>query len=104
MYEEALAVELQKQGICCTRQLEFEIDYKGTLVGRSRLDIIAGTRPNRVILGLKSVQALLLVHRAQLISYLKATRITLGLLINFNVDVLKSGIEPVICSQSFQKK
>jgi len=93
IYEEALAIELTARGTSFKRQVQFAVDYKGNPVGTSRLDMLIG---NRLILELKAVEQLNAVHKAQVISYLKATRLQLALLINFNVPVLRNGIQRII--------
>ena len=67
--------------------------YKGHTVGENRLDFLIG---DCLIVELKAVESFLPIHRAQIISYLKATNLTLGLLINFNVEMLKQGIKRII--------
>ena len=94
-YEEALAIELTLQGIAFTRQHPIALKYKGHTVGEGRLDILV---ENCLIVELKSVERLHPIHDAQVISYLKATGLTLGLLINFNVTILKQGVKRLIVS------
>jgi GxxExxY protein len=77
------------------RQKAVSIVYKGQSVGESRLDFLVG---GCLIVELKAVEALAPIHQAQIISYLKATGLVLGLLINFNVPLLKDGIRRVILS------
>ncbi|GMR18865.1 MAG: GxxExxY protein [Gammaproteobacteria bacterium] len=96
VYEEALSIELQSIGVQHQRQSEVFVKYKDCNVGKSRLDIMV---ENQLVVELKTVENLLPVHKAQVISYLKATGNTLGLLINFNVPVLKQGIQRVIYSK-----
>ena len=93
VYEEALALELGLRGIAFERQKPIGVAYKGHAVGESRLDLLVG---GCLVVELKAVEALAPIHQAQVISYLKATGLKLGLLINFNVPVLKSGIRRVI--------
>lgn len=93
IYEKALALELSARGISHQRQVEFSVNYKGNPVGTSRLDMLIG---NHLILELKAVDQLNVVHKAQVISYLKATGLQLALLINFNVPVLRNGIQRII--------
>lgn len=95
MYEGALCVELSLRDIPFERQSTVELVYKGHRVGQGRLDLLID---GQLIVELKAVEALNEVHRAQVISYLKTTGRTLGLLINFNVPVLRSGIKRIICS------
>jgi GxxExxY protein len=95
VYESALCIELTAQGISYTRQSAINIEYKGQSIGEGRADIIV---EEQLIVELKTVDALAPIHKAQLMSYLKATGYQLGLLINFNVPILKEGIKRVIQS------
>jgi GxxExxY protein len=95
VYEEALCLELRLRQIPYERQREVEVDYKGETVGQGRLDLLID---EALVVELKAVQALAPIHTAQVISYLKATGHRLGLLINFNVPILKEGIKRVILS------
>ena len=96
VYQSALAVELRLRKIPYSKEHPIDLTYKGEAVGQSRLDFLVGTDPHRLIVELKSVEVIAPIHHAQVISYLKATQIELGLLINFNVRLLKDGIERVI--------
>lgn len=95
VYEEALCVELQRQGIAFVQQSPMAVNYKGVKVGEGRLDLLV---ENRLVVELKAVEALAPIHRAQVLSYLKATKLQLGLLINFNAPILKDNIKRVILS------
>ncbi len=95
VYEEALCIELEQRNISFKRQFEMKIPYKGRQIGTSRLDLVVG---NRLIIELKAVDNLGAIHMAQVLSYLKATRLFLALLINFNVRVLREGIKRVVRS------
>jgi len=93
VYEEAMCVELDHQAIPYQRQYKVAVQYREHLVGEGRLDLlIAKILP----VELKAVETLAAIHQAQLLSYLKMTGFQLGLLINFNVPVLKQGIKRVI--------
>jgi GxxExxY protein len=92
-YKNALSHELTLRGIPHVVEAKVPIYYKGLLVGEGSVDILVD---NRLVLELKVVEALTTVHRAQVIAYLQALRLQLGLLINFNVAVLKDGIKRVI--------
>jgi GxxExxY protein len=96
VYEEALCVELRSRGIPFARQLVVQLKYKGYDVGEGRLDLLVG---DALVVELKAVEALAQIHSVQLLSYLKATGHQLGLLINFNVPVLRNGIKRVISSK-----
>lgn len=95
VYEEALAVELGLRNVPFERQKELYLNYKGHSVGESRLDFLVG---GLLVVELKAVDALAPIHTLQVISYLKAVGSPLGLLINFNVPVLKSGIQRIVLS------
>ncbi len=92
IYEEALCIELDLRQLNYERQKKIELDYKGHRVGTFFVDIIV---ENSVIIELKSVANLAPVHEAQLISYLKLTKLRRGLLINFSVATLKEGIKRI---------
>jgi GxxExxY protein len=93
IYERALVHELSLRGIAVQPQKDILVPYKDILIPGQQLDILAG---ERVVLELKAVTELAPIHEAQLISYLKATGLRLGLLINFNVRVLKDGIKRLV--------
>lgn len=93
VYENALAVELARQGLSFERQVAVSVEYKGVDVGAGRIDILV---EGRVVLELKSIEQFAPIHQAQVISYLKATGLKLGLLINFNTEVLKDGIRRIV--------
>lgn len=80
VYEEALAYELQLQGLPVERQREISVYYKQKLVGYHRLDLLVD---GSIILELKAVSVLNEAHKQQLLSYLKASGKRLGTLINF---------------------
>ncbi len=93
VYEEALEVELQAAAIPSERQKPVSVSYKGYEVGQGRLDFLVGAK---LVLELKAVEKLGPIHRAQMISYLKATGCRLGLVINFNDKTLRDGIMRVV--------
>ena len=95
IYEEALCLELVDAGIPVERQKEIGVNYKGRSIGKHRLDmLVAGA----LVVELKTVEELAEIHKAQVISYLKTTGLPLGLLINFNVPILRNGIQRVVYS------
>jgi len=90
-YEECLCHEFKLRSFPFERQKELPIEYKGvTLDCGYRLDIVLWSK---IILELKSCNELQPIHEAQLLTYLKLTGLKVGLLINFNVPVLKDGIK-----------
>lgn len=91
--EEAMAVELALRGVPFRRQVPVALVYKGVPIGQARLDLQIA---DRLVVELKASDGPLPIHLAQLLSYLKATGQSLGLLINFNVPFLRQGIKRVI--------
>ncbi len=91
MYEDCLCIELERRAIPFERQKGIDIEYKGVkLDSQYRLDLVVN---NMVVVELKTVNELAPIHHAQVLSYLKLTGMKVGLLINFNVSVLKDGIK-----------
>jgi len=93
VYEEALAVELHLRKVPFERQVPIGVNYKGFSVGESRLDLLVD---KCLVVELKAVEYIAPVHVAQALSYLKASRLTLALLITFNVRILRQGIRRVV--------
>jgi GxxExxY protein len=96
-YEGALAVELAERGIPFERQVVVPITYKGVQVARGRIDLLVG---GHLVVEVKAVDTLAPIHRLQVLSYLRLIHQPLGLLINFNVPVLREGIRRVIMSNT----
>jgi GxxExxY protein len=91
VYEACLYHELKKQGVSVDCQVDLPIIYKGEITNKTyRIDMLV---ENCVIVELKSVDTINPIHEAQLLTYMKLLNINLGLLINFNVDILKKGIK-----------
>lgn len=94
VYEVCLCHELHKYGLSFERQVSLPVLYDGLKLDAGlRLDVIV---ESALILELKAVEQIAPVHKAQLLTYLKLTGIRLGLLINFNVPLIKNGIQRVI--------
>lgn len=91
-YEEALAHEFDLRGVKFSRQHPFEVTYKGKTIVSGRCDFVV---ERKVIVEIKAVESFAPVHTAQLISYLRSLDLRLGLLINFNVSLLKHGIKRI---------
>ena len=85
-YEIATIVELESRGIPVAREVTIPVRYKGTVIDNYRLDIVAD---EKVILELKAVDELHPRREAQLLSYLRASGLRLGLLVNFGSEHLK---------------
>jgi len=89
-YEECLDWELCDSGLSTLRQKPIAIEYKSHITrGAYRPDLIV---EKQIIVEVKSVEAVLPIHRAQLLTYLKVTGLKVGLLFNFNTIVLTEGI------------
>jgi len=89
-YEACLVAEFDRRDIAFRRQVDIPVHYKD-------MDLSCGYRADMIVdetilLELKSIERLEPVHEAQLLTYLKLTRLNVGLLINFNVPVLKDGV------------
>ena len=89
-YEECLAFELKLAGFDVARQVELPVRYKSLdLDCRYWIDLLIN---DSLIVELKTVETFLPIHEAQLLTYLRLSKIATGLLINFNVPVLKNGL------------
>ena len=98
-YEEALAYELTHAGLRYERQCDLPLTYKSiSLDCGYRLDFII---EDELIIELKSIHSFQPIHQAQLLTYLKLQRRSLGLLLNFNVPTMKEGVKRVICGPLF---
>jgi GxxExxY protein len=86
LYEKAMMHELTRRGIPFERQRSVAISYKGEQIGTHILDLVVD---GRVVLELKAVTELMPIHKQQTLSYLKATGIKLGILINFGCPQVK---------------
>ncbi|WP_421772963.1 GxxExxY protein [Gracilimonas sp.] len=94
VYEEVLFSELDEKGLHVQRQVSVPLLYKDIYFDTAyRLDLLVN---NRVIIEIKAVESLAPVHYSQLLTYLKLSNKKLGLLINFNVKLLKEGIHRVV--------
>ena len=96
VYENALCHELSLRGVPFERQVAVPVLYKNLLIGEGRADLVIG---GRVVVELKALPALGPVHLAQIISYLKATGLSLGLLVNFGERHLRTGCRRVVLTR-----
>src|SRR2546422_4836117 len=81
IYEKAVCVEFRNRDIPFECQVVVPVNYRGAPIGEMRLDLIVA---GKLVVELKSVDSLVPLHKAQVISYLRVTRMQLGLLVNFN--------------------
>lgn len=94
VYETCLEHELKRRDVEVRRQVQLPVEYKGAQIEAGlRLDLLV---EDRVIVELKTVEALAPVHKAQVLTYLKLTGHRLGLLLNFNVSLMRDGIQRII--------
>ena len=93
IYRRALCHELSLLGIPYEQEKPILVPYKDIRVPGQKLDILVSSR---IILELKTVEEFAPIHLALLISYLKATGLRLGFLINFKTEVLKNGLKRVV--------
>lgn len=97
-YEACLAYELENRGYTIERQKPQSIQYESlTIETAYRLDIVVN---DSVIVELKSVEEILQVHKAQLLTYLRFGKITLGYLINFYTPLIKNGITRMVLNHT----
>ena len=92
IYEEALCHELTIRGIAAQRQTPVDLIYKGQVIHGQRLDLLV---EDEVVVEIKAVQNLPEVAMAQVLSYLKATKLRRGLLLNFGEQKLVNGIKRI---------
>ncbi len=94
LYHRALRFELSLRGIAFRSEVPVPVNYKGENLGDDlRIDLIV---QDRLVVEIKAVDQLHPIHEAQLITYLKLTGIHTGLLINFNVRLLKDGVKRMV--------
>jgi GxxExxY protein len=88
-YERAFCMELTAAGLPYERQLVVPVMYKGAVIGEHRPDLVV---ESRVVVEIKSVERLIGLHQAQLLAYMRILRLPVGLLMNFNSEVLRTGV------------
>ena len=94
VYETCLAQELTKRGLPFRRQIPMPVTYDGVRIdGGYRIDLLVA---DRVVVEVKAVRQIVQTHQAQLLTYLRLSQSPLGLLLNFNVPVLKEGITRLV--------
>ena len=94
-YRKAMCVELKARRLAFECEKAVEVSYRGELLGTHRIDLIV---QGLLVVELKAVERLETVHRNQVVAYLRATRLRLGLLVNFNTALLKHGLQRVVSS------
>lgn len=98
VYEHVMVIELKHRGLSCATQVPVGVYYKGEKIQGQVLDMVV---EGKVILELKSVESLLAIHEAQILSYLKSTDFSAGLLINFKEKLVKNGIKRFVKTKHY---
>jgi len=94
VYEKILTIELKNKGLHVETQVPISVHWRGNFIDEGfKADMIV---ENKIIVELKSISTLTPVNHKQLLTYLKLTKLRLGLLINFNEALLKTGIKRII--------
>ena len=93
VYESALCIELKVNRLAFTRQVGIPLYYRGELIAEHRPDLIV---EGQVIVEVKSVERLAPIHWAQVLTYLRATGLHVGLLLNFNSPTLRAGMRRIV--------
>ena len=94
VYEEIMHYELLRYGLHVDRQKEIPLIWKEVILDRSfKADLIV---ENLVLIEIKSIETIASVHQKQVLTYLRLTRLKLGLLINFNEQLIKNGITRIV--------
>lgn len=94
VYEHCLAHEIGSRGLSVERQVQVPVSYKGTFLDAGfRLDLLVASR---VVIEVKALDALLPIHQAQLMTYLRLSGHRVGFLMNFNVKLFKTGVRRLV--------
>jgi GxxExxY protein len=93
IYKKAMCIELEACGLPFERERPISVSYRGIEIRGQRADLIVD---NTVIVELKAIARFDEIHQAQIISYLKATGLRVGLLINFHVEYLPQGLRRIV--------
>lgn len=93
-YQECLTIELTEAGFQCEREKVLPLTYRGRSIDHAyRLDLVVN---GQLLVELKAIESVQPVHRVQVATYLKLLKLPLGLLINFNVPLIKDGITRIL--------
>jgi GxxExxY protein len=90
IYSRAICLELTAAGIAFEREKTYPVMYRGELLCEQRLDFVVG---GEIVLEIKSVEHLVPLHHSQLLNYMRVAHLRVGLLMNFNVVVLRDGLK-----------
>jgi GxxExxY protein len=96
VYEQCVAIELTARGVAIQRQIAIPVVYRGVrIAGGFRMDLLVNSL---VVVEIKSVERLLPIHEAQMLTYLTLAGHRLGILVNFNVATIKDGLRRIVLS------
>ena len=90
IYSRAVGLELAAAGIAFEREKRYAVTYRGTHLCEQRLDFVVD---DRLVLEIKAVEYLVPIHHSQILSYMRVAQLQAGLLVNFNVAVLRDGLK-----------
>ena len=93
IYADAMAIELEWLGLCFERERTVSLQYREQPLRVQRLDLVV---EGRVLVEIKAIERLHLVHQAQVMSYLRASGLRVGLLMNFNAYLLRDGLRRIV--------
>ena len=93
LYRRAICVELERSGVAFKCEKRVPVVYRDVVLAEQRLDIVV---EGRVLLELKAVERLAPIHFAQVMSYLRVSRLRVALLVNFNVRILPDGLRRIV--------
>ncbi len=93
IYQEAMCLEMNADKLSFEREKEVTVRYRNWEIPGHRLDLVV---EGKIVLELKAVRRLKEIHRRQVVSYLKASNLRLGILMNFNTNLLRDGTRRVI--------
>lgn len=93
VYEAAMCIELEREGLPSTRQLMMPIRYKGETIAEFKPDLVVH---ESVVVEIKSAERLDPIHTSQMLTYLRITGLRVGLLLNFNSAMLQTGIRRIV--------
>ena len=92
-------MELGRLDLAYEKQRAIGIRYKGAAVGRGTVDLVV---EDQIVIELKAIRRILPVHRAQVVAYLKAMNLRIGLILNFKVPVMQEGVRRVVLHDSLR--
>jgi GxxExxY protein len=89
----AVCLELSAEGISFDTEKRYQVFYRDHLICEQRVDFVVGGQP---VLEIKAVDQLAPVHRAQVLTYLRISKLSVGMLMNFNVAILADGLKRIV--------